>query len=97
MTDRKDIKPTLKETAVPKGKKVPVKKTAAKATTAKKAAAPKAKLGSGARFAAVEKSAAKSGAKNPAAVAASVGIKKYGKAVMSKLAQAGKSKKAKGK
>ena len=37
----------------------------------------KAKLGSGARFKAVEKSAAKSGAANPAAVAAAAGIKKY--------------------
>ena len=35
-------------------------------------------LGSGARFAAVKESARAGGAKNPAAVAASVGIKKYG-------------------
>ncbi len=34
----------------------------------------KAKLGSGARFKAVEKSAAKSGARDPAAVAAAAGI-----------------------
>lgn len=53
----------------------------------------KAKLGSGARFKAVEKSAAKSGARNPAAVAAAAGIKKYGKAKMEKMAQAGKKKK----
>ncbi len=53
----------------------------------------KAKLGSGSRFKAVEASAKKSGASNPAAVAAAVGIKKYGKAKMEKLAQAGKKKK----
>lgn len=53
----------------------------------------KAKLGSGARFKAVERSAAKSGARNPAAVAASVGIKKYGKKKMGKMAAAGRKKK----
>lgn len=52
----------------------------------------KAKLGSGARFAAIEKKAAKSGASNPAAVAASIGIAKYGKAKMTKMAVAGKKK-----
>ena len=52
----------------------------------------KAKLGSGSRFKAVEKSAEKSGAKNPAAVAAAVGIKKYGKAKMEKMATAGKKR-----
>ena len=52
----------------------------------------KAKLGSGARFKAVEKSAAASGAKNPAAVAAAAGMKKYGKAKMEKMAQAGKAR-----
>lgn len=52
----------------------------------------KPKLGSGQRFKAVEASAKKSGAKNPAAVAASVGIKKYGAAKMSKLSQMGKKK-----
>lgn len=53
----------------------------------------KAKLGSGARFKAVEKSAAKSGASNPAAVAAAVGIKKYGKKKMEAMASAGRKKK----
>lgn len=53
----------------------------------------KAKLGSGSRFKAVEKAAAKSGASNPAAVAASVGIKKYGEKKMSAMAQAGKKRK----
>ncbi len=47
-------------------------------------------LGSGKRFAAIEKAAAKSGASNPAAVAAAAGIRKYGKAKMEKMAQAGK-------
>jgi len=53
----------------------------------------KAKLGSGARFKEVEKSAAKSGAENPAAVAAAAGMKKYGKAKMEKMAAAGRKKK----
>jgi len=53
----------------------------------------KAKLGSGSRFKSVEKKAAASGAENPAAVAAAVGIKKYGVAKMEKMAQAGKKKK----
>ena len=52
----------------------------------------KPKLGSGARFKAVAKKAGEGGAKDPEAVAAAVGIKKYGKKKMSKLAQAGKKK-----
>ncbi len=51
------------------------------------------KLGSGKRFAKVEAEAAKGGAKNPAAVAAAAGIKKYGKEKMEKMAQAGKARK----
>ena len=50
----------------------------------------KAPLGQGGRFAAVEASARASGATNPAAVAASVGMKKYGKKRMQKMAQAGR-------
>ena len=50
----------------------------------------KAKLGSGARFKKVEEEAKKSGAKNPAAVAAAAGIKKYGVSRMEKMAQKGK-------
>lgn len=50
----------------------------------------KPKLGSGERFKAVERKAASSGAKNPAAVAAAAGIKKYGKERMEKMAQTGK-------
>jgi len=50
----------------------------------------KAKLGSGARFKKIESEAKKSGAKDPAAVAAAAGIKKYGKKKMTKLAVKGK-------
>lgn len=49
-----------------------------------------AKLGSGARFRAVEASAKASGANNPGAVAAKAGMEKYGKKRMEKMAQAGK-------
>jgi len=52
----------------------------------------KPKLGSGARFKAIEKKAAASGAANPAAVAAAAGIKKYGVKKMEKMAKAGKKK-----
>lgn len=52
----------------------------------------KAKLGSGSRFKAVEKSARASGAANPAAVAAAAGMKKYGVKKMEKLSQAGKKR-----
>jgi hypothetical protein len=52
----------------------------------------KAKLGSGARFESIEKKAAKSGAKNPAAVAAAAGIKKYGEKKMETMAHKGKMK-----
>ena len=54
----------------------------------------KAKLGSGARFKAVEKAAAKSGARDPAAVAAAAGIKKYGKKKMAQMAAAGRKRKS---
>lgn len=58
----------------------------------KTAAKPNAKapLGQGGRFAAVEASAAKSGASNPAAVAASIGRAKYGAKGMAKLAAKGR-------
>ena len=49
------------------------------------------KLGSGKRFAALESSIAKrGGVRNPGAVAASIGRKKYGKAKFQKLAAAGR-------
>ena len=57
----------------------------------------KAKLGSGARFKALEKKAAKSGASDPAAVAAAAGRKKYGQKKMTSLAVKGKKAEKKGK
>jgi hypothetical protein len=50
----------------------------------------KGKLGSGSRFKAVEESARKSGARNPAAVAAAAGRKKYGQKEMTALSKKGK-------
>jgi len=51
-------------------------------------------LGSGKRFANLTKSIAKkSDVENPAAVAASIGRKKYGEAKMAKMATAAKKKK----
>jgi hypothetical protein len=52
----------------------------------------KPKLGSGARFKAIEKAARKSGAEDPAAVAAAAGRKKWGAKKMAKLAAAGRRK-----
>lgn len=52
------------------------------------------KLGTGKRFAAVEASARKSGARNPKAVAAAAGRKKYGKIGMAKLAATGRRRAA---
>lgn len=51
---------------------------------------PKAKLGSGGRFAAVEASAKAGGARDPGAVAAAVGRKKYGSKRMASMAAKGK-------
>lgn len=53
----------------------------------------KPKLGSGKRFAAIERKAAASGARDPAAVAAAVGRAKYGNKKMAKMAELGKSRK----
>ncbi len=50
----------------------------------------KAPLGQGGRFAAVMKSAAASGARNPAAVAAAVGREKYGAKKFQAMAAKGK-------
>jgi len=50
------------------------------------------KLGSGARFRAVEKAAKASGADDPAAVAAAAGRAKFGAQKMAKLAAAGRRK-----
>ena len=52
----------------------------------------KAKLGQGGRFAAIEAKAKASGARDPAAVAAAAGRKKYGNAKMAKLAAAGRKR-----
>lgn len=52
----------------------------------------KAPLGQGGRFAAVEAKARASGARNPAAVAAAAGIKKYGQKKMSAMAANGRKK-----
>lgn len=57
----------------------------------------KAKLGSGSRFKAVEASARKSGARNPAAVAAAAGRKKYGAKRMGELSAKGRRDAKKGK
>jgi hypothetical protein len=53
----------------------------------------KARLGSGKRFAAIERKAARGGARDPAAVAAAAGIAKYGKRKMAKMAAAGRRRK----
>ncbi len=50
------------------------------------------KLGGGGRFAKLEAEAKKGGAKNPEAVAAAAGIKKYGKEKMAKMAAAGRKR-----
>ena len=55
--------------------------------------AKKPALGSGKRFAEVEKEAAKGGARDPAAVAAAAGIKKYGKEKMEEMAAKGRARK----
>ena len=63
-----------------------------KAAHAQYKAAAKKPLGEGSRFKAVEAAAKAGGARNPAAVAASVGRKKYGAAKMAKLSAAGRRK-----
>ena len=53
------------------------------------------KLGGGGRFAKLKGKLAKKGVKNPGALAASIGIKKYGKKRMAAMAKAGRKRKAK--
>ena len=54
----------------------------------------KPKLGTGARFAALKRElAGKPGVTNPAAVAAAIGRKKYGKKKFAKMAAAGRKRK----
>ena len=55
-------------------------------------AAKKPRLGSGQRFKALKGKLAKRGAKNPGALAAYIGSKKYGKAKMTKLAARGRKR-----
>ena len=57
-----------------------------------KAVAKRSKPGSGARFKALTKAIAAGGARNPAAVAAAQGRKKYGKKKFQKMAAAGRKK-----
>jgi hypothetical protein len=52
-----------------------------------------AKLGSGARFRAIEEEAREGGARDPAAVAAAAGRRKYGKKRMAQMAAAGRKRK----
>ena len=54
------------------------------------------RLGMGGRFAALKAKAAASGARNPAAVAAAAGMKKYGSTRMHKWAAAGRKRATKG-
>ena len=56
----------------------------------------KPKLGSGARFKALTTKLKKRGAKNPKALAAFIGRKKYGPKKMTEMAQKGKRKAKKG-
>jgi len=49
-------------------------------------------VGEGSRFEAVEASAKAGGARNPGAVAAAIGRKKYGKAKFQKMAAAGRKR-----
>jgi hypothetical protein len=53
----------------------------------------KPKLGSGKRFAAIEKSAKASGARDPGAVAAAAGRKAHGQKAMTRYSKMGKAKK----
>lgn len=53
------------------------------------------KLGGGGRFAKVEAEAKASGARNPAAVAAAAGRKKYGARKMAKMSSAGRKRMSK--
>jgi len=71
-----------------------VKKALAGRRVARKAyeQAKKKPVGEGSRFKAVEKSAAAGGAKNPGAVAAAIGRKKYGNKRFQKMAAAGRKK-----
>ena len=63
---------------------------------AKKSSGSKAKLGSGKRFAALKSDLAKrKGVKNPAALAAAIGRKKYGAKKFGQLSAGGRKRKGK--
>lgn len=64
-----------------------------KAASNYKKVAKESKPGTGKRFAALKKSIAASGAKDPGAVAAAIGRKKYGAKKMSSMAAKGRKKK----
>jgi hypothetical protein len=53
----------------------------------------RARLGSGKRFAALKRKLARRGVRNPAALAAYIGRKKYGKRRFQRLAAAGRRRK----
>lgn len=53
----------------------------------------KAKLGSGKRYSNLKRSLASKGARNPGALAASIGRKKYGKKRYAKMSAAGRRRK----
>ncbi len=55
------------------------------------------KLGGGGRFAKLKSKLTKKGIRNPVALAAKIGIKKYGKKKMASMALAGKKRKSRGK
>lgn len=55
----------------------------------------KAKLGSGKRFASLKAKLAKKGVRDPKAVAAAIGRKKYGAKKMAQMAAAGRKRKKK--
>lgn len=54
----------------------------------------KPKLGSGKRFSNLKRSLKRKGVRNPGALAAAIGRKKYGKRKMAKLAAAGRRRRA---
>lgn len=67
-------------------------KTRKRLRTKQKETQKKAKLGTGKRFDALEKSIAAGGARNPGAVAASIGRKKYGAKKMGRMSAKGRKK-----
>jgi len=73
--------------------KVKSKRARKRKGTSYKAVGKKPKLGSGKRFSALEKVLAKKGVRNPKAVAAYIGRRKYGKKKFQALAVAGRKRK----